>query len=257
MESFSILNHKGGVGKTTLAVHIAEGIAREGEDVVLIDLDPQGTATEYFNLLDNNYTSEKSISDIILKEVDYEKINDLVINTDEKTKLIPSHEDLWSLNYELYDKSEELNNLHKALHYLDHDFVIIDSQPSINPTTDLALMASREVVVPIKASDASIRPINKLLDEIDELEDFFDTDIVVSGVIPNLVHNDSVSKRIVNLVDEDLGNLVMDPIKKRVDFEHAFSNGQTLYKYNPDNDMIPRLKNICKELKQWNHLKTD
>lgn len=248
MKSYSILNHKGGVGKTTLAVHIAEGIAREGYDVVLIDLDPQGTATEYFNILEDNYTNKNSISDVILNDIDYSRINELLVDTEENTKIIPSHDDLWSLNYDLYDKAEELNNLYEALEYLDQDYVIIDSQPSINPTTDLALMATREVIVPIKASDASIRPINKLLDEIDELEDFFETNIKVSGVIPNLVHNDSVSRRIVELVGEDLGDLVMNSIKKRVDFEHAFSNGETLYKYNPDNDMIPRLNKITKEL---------
>ncbi|PTD94911.1 chromosome partitioning protein ParA, partial [archaeon SCG-AAA382B04] len=96
----SVSNQKGGVGKTTIAINLSAALSRKKNDVLMVDLDPQGHGTEGVGL-ESEYTSdEANLSDVLLDLEELERINDLVVEAEE-FDVIPSNVDMFNLEPQL------------------------------------------------------------------------------------------------------------------------------------------------------------
>ncbi|MDP2729633.1 MAG: ParA family protein, partial [Dehalococcoidales bacterium] len=166
--------------------------------------------------------------------------------------VMPAHMSLIRLEDELVVQRAGETRLKKVLEALkaDFEFCLIDSPPAVNILADSVLLAAGRVLVPIQAEDTSIRGIEALEAEIQELKDVLDTDIEIVAIVPNMVTSNSVSERVIgDLRGNQLGQpgrlLTEYQIRKRIDLAKAWHEGKSIFNYNPRCDAIESYRKLA------------
>lgn len=245
MQPIAITNQKGGVGKTTIAAHLAVGLHRRGHEVLAVDLDPQGYLTRHFGLRDELYRAETDNLALHLTNSPEGAVADLITSTSADIDIIPSNYDMRGVADALSNarnRERRLANLLDEIPVDAYDFLIFDSPPNLGVLTDNAILAARQLLIPIQAEDSSLDALDMALDEIDEIESAFNIAIDVLGIIPNLVPRDGVAESTLDSVRSTTGlqELVYPyEVRKRADIKYAMREGTTLYSYNEEADMVP------------------
>ena len=168
----SIVNQKGGCGKTTTAVNLAGALAEQGARVLVVDMDPQGHATLALGL-DPDELSE-NLYEVLTDPEGPERLEQILIQVAQGIELAPASIVLSALEQQLSGDphqtgTERLTSALAALHR-PFDFVLIDCPPAVSLLTFNALRASDEVIVPLEASFFGIDGVQKLLETIGRLE---------------------------------------------------------------------------------------
>tara|TARA_B100002019_G_scaffold81932_1_gene70750 strand:- start:1080 stop:1880 length:801 start_codon:yes stop_codon:yes gene_type:complete len=182
----SIINQKGGVGKTTTVINLAAGLSLIGKKVLVIDLDPQGNATTGLGL-SNLENSEKSIYSVLNGT---KQISDVI----EKTKfnnldLITSNVDLSGLEVETAGDNRRAFILKEKLTaYLndsreDYSHVLIDCPPSLSLLTIMALVASESLLVPLQTEFFALEGVTQLIKTIDRIKNNLNPDLSIRGIL--------------------------------------------------------------------------
>jgi chromosome partitioning protein len=245
MQKIATTQQKGGVGKTAVTATVSAALADKDFDVLAIDLDPQGYLTRHFGLKDELY--RENIDNIALHLVGESEgeFTDLIEETEEGVDLVPSNYDMRGVSDALSNARNREMRLSNVLEDVDpdmYDFLLIDTPPNLGILTDNAILAAQNLLIPIQAEDSSLDALDMALDEVEEIEEAFNIDISILGIIPNLVPRDGVAETTLETVrsTQGLKELVFDyEIRKRADMKYAMRKGETLYSYNPDSDMIP------------------
>jgi chromosome partitioning protein len=198
-EIISILNQKGGVGKTTTAVNLSAILAEKGKKVLLIDMDAQANATTSFGFGKTDF--EFNIFHI-LKE--FKSISDVVLETEVKNLLlIPSSIGLVAIEKEFYTlKQKNFETIFKKkLEEIktSFDFIIIDCPPAIGPISINALTASNSVIIPIQCEFFALEGLAQILDTIKLLQKTINPNLTIKGFLPTMFTKGSnLSKQIFN-----------------------------------------------------------
>ena len=182
----SVINQKGGVGKTTSVINLASGLAMKNKKVLVIDLDPQGNATTGLGLSNTEKTEQtiynvlngnKNVSEVI-KQSSYENLN-----------LISSNVDLSGLEVETAGDSRRAFKLKDELTALNHnsgpiyDYVIIDCPPSLSLLTIMALVASDELVVPLQTEFFALEGLTQLMKTIERIKSKLNPTLEIRGIL--------------------------------------------------------------------------
>lgn len=166
----SVINHKGGVGKTTTTVNIAAGLAKLGKNVLTIDLDTQMNLTH--SLIGDLDEHEQNIAEAILNEK--VSLKAIVRPTEVKNlHIAPSGESMIDLDLQLHSafgRENKLKNILKKDQVGEYDFVLIDNQPHIGLTTVNSLIASDYYLVPVSAEYLPLVGIKHLIKTIDQIK---------------------------------------------------------------------------------------
>ena len=186
MEIISVINQKGGVGKTTTVINLAAGLSQLKKKILVIDLDPQGNATTGLGLsnLDNS-------SDTIYGVLNGSKEITQVIK---KTKfdgldIITSNVDLSGLEVETADDSNRAFILKaKLTQYLNnsggtYDYVLIDCPPSLSLLTVMALVSSSSLLVPLQTEFFALEGLTQLMKTIDRIKVNLNSDLKIRGIL--------------------------------------------------------------------------
>ena len=182
----SIINQKGGVGKTTTVINLAAGLSLNGKKVLVIDLDPQGNATTGLGL-SNLENSERSIYNVLNGT---KKISDVI----EKTKfdnldLITSNVDLSGLEVETAGDNERAFLLkHQIMAYLNdsrgvYSHILIDCPPSLSLLTIMSLVASDSLLVPLQTEFFSLEGLTQLMKTIDRIKSNLNPNLSIRGIL--------------------------------------------------------------------------
>ena len=181
--TIAIANQKGGVGKTTLSLHLAGALAELGERVLLIDLDPQGNLSSAF--IEDIYELPVTVTDFLLGEVE---IADVVKSTEVPgVDLIPANLKLSDIDTQLagdddaqYLLAEELPEIRSQ-----YDRILIDCPPNLGKATRLALVGAEGLLIPIECQRWAVKGSTQLLAYVEKVKRRANPDLVVLGFVIN------------------------------------------------------------------------
>ena len=154
----SVSLQKGGVGKTTVAINLADALSARGNDVLLVDLDQQGNATEGVGMKDHYEDSDASIGHVLTDDdpIDVRE----VIRNREAFDVVPAHVDLDDIEDRIRNSTFGVlwvrRRIIEPLLGDDYDYIVIDSPPSLGPLSDASLIGAGHVVVPLLMSEPSV-----------------------------------------------------------------------------------------------------
>ena len=182
----SVINQKGGVGKTTTVINLAAGLSMKGKKILVIDLDPQGNATTGLGL-SNNTTSDITIYNVLNGN---KKISEVIQQTNyTNLHLITSNVDLSGLEVEtagdsrrafkLKDELSAILNDSEAL----YDYIIIDCPPSLSLLTIMALVASQALVVPLQTEFFALEGLTQLMKTIERIKSNLNPSLDIRGIL--------------------------------------------------------------------------
>ena len=222
----SIVNHKGGVGKTTSVSSLGVALARMGKRVLLVDLDAQGNLTD---------TLTKTPGDRSI----YDSLRTLetlpVVNIREGLDLCASSIDLVSMDLELADKKEREYRLSRLLQGLDYEYILLDCPPSLGLLTINALTASTKVIIPLTPEALPAKGLGTLLDIIERTKETLNPGLSLGGILITRYNRRKINRLVEETLRETFGDSVFKTkIRENVDISESPLQGMDIYSYSPN-----------------------
>ncbi|MCC6144833.1 MAG: ParA family protein [Candidatus Hydrogenedentes bacterium] len=227
----AVANQKGGVGKTTTAVNLAACLAAAERRVLLVDLDPQGNATQGLGIDKNDL--ERHLYHLL---VDGVPPQELARSTDVRgLSILPANRDMVGAEVELVEAEGREYRLRRGLETIrnSYDYIIIDCPPSLGLLTLNGLVAADGVLVPLQCEYYALVGLSELLQTIILVRDNLNPHLRVHGVLLTMYQHTNLSKQVVDDVRNHLGEKVFETIIPRnVTLSEAPSFGKPVIYYD-------------------------
>ena len=248
MEIIAIANQKGGVGKTTTALNIADALRHSGYTVLFIDVDPQANSTSsYKAVIENTYTAQ----DLFEKKCSADE----AIQHTEFGDIIAGDPGLSTIEMDVQKKMGGFHLLKKALGKMkaSYDYVIVDTPPNLGIYMLNALIAANKVIVPIKAEKYAIDGLQRLIETISDVKEEENPDLEIAGILLTTYDKrNELDRKLWDTlpeVGEAIGMPVFEtPIRISQDVKKAQDQIQSLFDSYPNSNAAYDYARVTKEL---------
>ncbi len=230
METIAISNQKGGTGKTSTAVNLAAALSRAGKTILLVDMDPQGSLTEYFT---NPETLTTTIYNALL---DGAILPPLIIG--EQIHLLPATIDLAAAEIQLPAKRNQERTLSRFLRQFanKYDYCILDCPPSLGVLTANALTAAQWVLVPVSTELMAERTVKLILNTIEDIKEIeLNPSLKIWRILPTLYDQRLAHhKEILQALRAKYGDqLYPEPVRATTKYKDAVTSGTDISDFDP------------------------
>jgi len=227
-----VANQKGGVGKTTTTVNLGACLAVADQNVLLLDIDPQGNATTGLGL-PKNHGDANIYTALMEGKITPSMIYDTAVD---RLKAIPSTTDLYGAEIELVTVENRERRLLELIQQVedDFDFVLIDCPPSLGMLTINALSASDSVVIPLQTEYYAMEGLSQLDKTIGRIRDAFNPELKIEGILFTMVDGRTVlSQQVIKEVRDHYGDMVFTTvIPRNIRLSEAPSHGKPIILYD-------------------------
>jgi len=244
----SLVNQKGGVGKTTSAINLASCLATAGKFVLLVDLDPQGNASSGLGI--NIRQMEKSLYHSMVMS---ESSSQIILKTETLgLDIIPASQDLAGAGIELVHMENREFRLYNVLREVrtNYDFIIIDSPPSLGLLTINGLVASDEVIIPVQTEYFALEGLSQLLNTINLVKDNLQPELKVMGALLTMYDKrNRLARQVVKEVQDHFPGRVFDSIIPRsIRLAEAPGFGKSILSFDSFSKGARAYKNLAREV---------
>jgi chromosome partitioning protein len=229
-----VANQKGGVGKTTTTVNVAAALSLHGLNVLVIDLDPQGNASTALAV--PHHSGIPSTYEMLVEGAGIKECVQDVAGLPGLT-CVPATIDLAGAEIELVSMVARENRLNRAIESYteDVDYVLIDCPPSLGLLTVNALVASREVLIPIQCEYYAMEGLGQLLRNVDLVKAHLNPELAISTILLTMYDSRTrLAQQVAEEVRSHFGDTVLKTaVPRSVRISEAPSYGQTVITYDP------------------------
>ena len=245
----SMVNQKGGVGKTTSSINLGACLAEQGRKVLLVDLDPQGALSAGLNV--SHDEEQVTVYDLMLDNTS--SIHAAIKHTNVSgLDLVPANIDLSAAEIQLVNEVGREQTLGRALRPVrgEYDFIIIDCQPSLGLLTVNALACSHGVIIPMECEYFSLRGLALLTDTVEKVRDRINFDLDIVGILVTMFDRRTTHAReVMDRVVEVFGDRVFDTVITRtVRFPETSVAGEPIITWAPNSPGAEQYRNLALEV---------
>lgn len=250
----SLVNQKGGVGKTTTSINLSAALGKLGKKVLLIDMDPQSNATTGLGLNANDFKCD--IYELITGKCETKKA--IKKTKFENLSIIPSTINLAGVDVEfvkrMLEDKEFMQNAQLKLKIDeikdDYDYIIIDCQPSLGLGTMNALVASDSVIIPVQCEFFALEGITQLLNSIIMVQSSMNPGLRIEGVLLTMLDGrTNIGLEVIEEIRKYFKDKVFNTIIPRlVRLVEAPSHGKPINEYDPTSRATEAYQNLAKEV---------
>jgi chromosome partitioning protein len=232
----ALANQKGGVGKTTTAINLGTALAAIGENVLIVDLDPQGNASTGLGI--DRKARRRSTYDVLTRQV---TMREAVLETAvPRLHIVPSTMDLSGLELEIAQERDRAYRLRDALASLNsgegthYTYVLIDCPPSLNLVTVNAMAAANSILVPLQCEFFALEGLSQLLKTVEQVRTSLNPSLTIHGIVLTMYDaRNNLSGQVVADVRSFMGEKVYQTmIPRNVRVSEAPSYGKPVLLYD-------------------------
>ncbi len=244
MKIISIINQKGGVGKTTTTLNLGAALALAGSKVVLVDLDPQCNLTFSLGV---SKDKDKSIVEVMKGET---RIQDALIETETNLYLLSGKVSIASIEKE-FPEGISTGTILKTylLELTGFDYVILDCPPSLGFLSVNALIASKEVIVPLVPEVLPFEGLAQLKQTFDIIKKFSNPDLKLAGILATRYDSrKNLYKTVLSQIKDSFPNLLFETvIRENVSLSETPAMNKSIFGYRMESNGAEDYLNLCKE----------
>lgn len=244
----SLVNQKGGVGKTTSAINLATYLASAGKFVLLVDLDPQGNASSGLGI--NIRKVSKSLYHSMILGEHPSKI--ILRTATMGHDILPASQDLAGAGIELVHLDNREFRLYNVLREIrtEYDYIIIDSPPSLGLLTINGLVASDEIIIPVQTEYFALEGLSQLLDTISLVRENLQPNLKVMGALLTMYdRRNRLARQVVKEVQDHFPGKVFESIIPRsIRLAEAPGFGKTILGFDSLSKGARAYKNLAREI---------
>lgn len=245
-----IVNQKGGVGKTSICLHMAGVLAETGLRVLLIDMDEQANLTSVF--VDDPNSLEYSVNDLLEDEPDVDP-NEVIQRTRfDNISILPANSRLTNVAERLAGVDDAQFFLLEAIQELqeEYDVVLIDCPPSLSRATRMAMVAGDGVLIPIECQEWAFSGSNKVIKLVSQVKKRVNEELSVLGFVINKYNpRRALEKQYNEALREQYGKQIFQTeLRNNVEYTEAATMRMPISFYKPQSEQAEAFRMLVKEL---------